>query len=146
MKALSIKQPWVHAILHLGKDVENRTWKTKHRGWIALHASAKPDRDGRFPGRPKTPDLEDLDYSAICGVARIVTVVEKSRSKWFHRPKDGSVNHGWVLEEVIPLEEPIPCKGGLGLWKVPPGVVRKIKKQLPAFDFGGVNPGDLPIR
>jgi hypothetical protein len=25
MKAMTIKQPWVHAILHEGKDVENRT-------------------------------------------------------------------------------------------------------------------------
>jgi hypothetical protein len=25
-KALTIKQPWVHAILHQGKDIENRSW------------------------------------------------------------------------------------------------------------------------
>jgi hypothetical protein len=27
MKAMSIKQPWVHVILHKGKDIENRTWQ-----------------------------------------------------------------------------------------------------------------------
>jgi hypothetical protein len=42
MKALSIKQPWVHAILHEGKDIENRSWQRSFRGWLALHASAHP--------------------------------------------------------------------------------------------------------
>ena len=36
MKALSIKQPWVHAILREGKDVENRSWQRSFRGWLAL--------------------------------------------------------------------------------------------------------------
>ncbi len=27
MRALSIRQPWVHAILHFGKRVENRSWE-----------------------------------------------------------------------------------------------------------------------
>lgn len=135
MKALSIKQPWVHAILHLGKDLENRTWKTKHRGWIALHASASIHKEAEYPGRLKIPGRESLDTSAICGMARIVEVVEKSRSKWFHVPEDGSTNYGWVLADVTILKEPIPCKGGLGLWKVPPAVVQKINKQLPGIDF-----------
>jgi len=79
MKALSIKQPWVHAILREGKDIENRTWTTKHRGWIALHASATPRRatDDDFPGRIRCPDLKSLDYSAICGVARLTDIIIK---------------------------------------------------------------------
>jgi hypothetical protein len=33
MKALSIKQPWVWAILNVGKDIENRTWMlSQNRG------------------------------------------------------------------------------------------------------------------
>ena len=133
MKALSIKQPWVWAILNAGKDVENRTWTTKHRGWIALHASAKPmpATDDDFPGRIRCPDLKSLDYSAICGVARVVDITPKSRSKWFWRPDDGTINYGWVLDDVIPLPKPIDCKGTLGLWTVPPNIVRAIKRQLP---------------
>jgi len=135
MKALSIRQPWLHAILTEGKDIENRTWQTKHRGWIALHASGKPMKDVEFPGRLKTPELKELDYSAICGIARVLDVVTKSRSKWFFRYDDGTVNYGWVLGEVIPLKTPIECRGSLGLWTVEAGIVRKIKKQLPGIDF-----------
>jgi hypothetical protein len=39
MKAISIRAPWAWAILHAGKDVENRTWPTNVRGTVAIHAS-----------------------------------------------------------------------------------------------------------
>lgn len=38
IKALSIKQPYPHHIFHDGKDVENRSWPTKGRGWFIIHA------------------------------------------------------------------------------------------------------------
>ena len=136
MNAMSIKQPWVHAILHEGKDIENRSWQRKFRGWVAIHASQSPRSGARYPrGCGKVPDLKTLDRSAICGVARVVDIVTKSRSKWFHRPGDGSINYGWVLGSVKRLKKPIPCHGALGLWDVPPGVARSIKRQLPRVQF-----------
>jgi len=42
MKTLTIKQPWASLIAHGIKDIENRTWRTKHRGRIYIHASGKP--------------------------------------------------------------------------------------------------------
>ena len=137
MKALSIKQPWIHAILHQGKDVENRFWTRSHRGWLVLHASAKPmpATDDDFPGRLRCPDLKTLDYSAICGVARVVDITPKSRSKWFDGPGDEKTNYAWVLADATPLPKPIHCKGALQLWTVPPNIVRAIKRQLPHLDF-----------
>ena len=40
-KAISIKQPWSFLIASGIKDVENRTWQTKFRGRVLLHAGAK---------------------------------------------------------------------------------------------------------
>jgi hypothetical protein len=131
MKALTIKQPWVHAILHEGKDIENRSWQRNFRGWLAIHASARPSTQAGFPRGHHLPDLNALDYSAICGVARVVDIVTASRSKWFSRPDDGSVNFGWVLADATPLKNPIPCKGALGLWTVAPKQLREIQRQLP---------------
>jgi hypothetical protein len=131
MKALSIKQPWVYAILYEGKDIENRSWQRSFRGWIALHASAQPRRDAKFPQGHYLPELSSLDRSAICGVARLVDIVTKSRSRWFDHPQDGSVNYGWVLRNVTPLKKAVPCKGALGLWKLPPHVLKEIQCQLP---------------
>ena len=131
MKALTIKQPWVHAILREGKDMENRSWQRGFRGWLAIHASAQPRRNAAFPRGHRVPDLATLDYSAICGVARVSNIVTKCRSKWFWRPADSSTNYGWVLTNVKALKKPIPCKGRLGLWNVPPRVLRELQCQLP---------------
>ena len=43
MKALSIIQPWAELIVLGHKDIENRTWPTKVRGRVAVHASKKYD-------------------------------------------------------------------------------------------------------
>jgi hypothetical protein len=41
-----------------------------------------------------------------------------------------------VLEDVTALKKPIPCKGALGLWEVPPAVFREIQRQLPRLKLG----------
>jgi len=135
MKALSIKQPWVWAILHAGKDVENRSWQRSHRGWLALHASGQPRRGAVMPRGIHCPELKTLDYSAICGVARVVDMRTTSRSKWMYRPDDGSINYGWILAEVTALPKPIACKGALGLWTVAPTIAAAIRRQLPSLDL-----------
>jgi hypothetical protein len=90
----------------------------------------------RLPRGHKTPDFRTLDYSAICGVARLDKIVTKHRSKWFYRPGRGeTVNYGWVLTKVRRLRKPIKCHGSLGLWNVPPNVLRSMKRQLPERYF-----------
>lgn len=42
MKAITVKQPWASLIVAGIKDIENRTWATKYRGPLLIHASAKP--------------------------------------------------------------------------------------------------------
>ena len=49
MKALSIRQPWAELIVHgllrkrtqdrVHKDIENRTWRSAHRGPLLIHAA-----------------------------------------------------------------------------------------------------------
>ena len=109
--------------------------ETSAAGWLALHASSQPHRDPGFPRGIRVPDLKTLDDSAICGVARVVDIVTKSRSKWFWHPDDGSTNYGWVLADAIALKKPIPCNGWLGLWEVPAKMLREIRRQLPKMKF-----------
>jgi hypothetical protein len=130
MKALTIKQPWVYAIFREGKDIENRTWQTSYRGWLAIHSAGQPRRGAMYPGRLLVPDLSTLDYSAVCGVVRLVDIVAKSRSKWFYQPDDGSTNFGWVLADPIPFDRPIKCKGKLNLWNLPEDIAEEISHML----------------
>jgi hypothetical protein len=36
----------------------------------------------------------------------------------------------WMLTSVRPLAAPVPCKGALGLWEVPPDALAQIEAQL----------------
>ncbi|AEF86795.1 thyroid hormone receptor interactor 4 [Treponema primitia ZAS-2] len=42
MKVLSIRQPYATLVCRGIKTVENRTWDTKYRGKLLIHASGKP--------------------------------------------------------------------------------------------------------
>lgn len=102
MKALSIRQPWIWAMFHLGKDVENRTWSTRIRGRVMLHASQKYDHDGakwieeNFGIVP--PDQHSLPRGGFVGSVEIVDCVEEMDSKWFF----GEI--GFVLKNPIEVE------------------------------------------
>ena len=125
MKAISVRQPWAWAIIHAGKDIENRTWRTHYRGEMAIHASSKLDENAKLPRGSLKPGEEDLIFSEIIGLVDLVDVIESSRSKWFSGP------FGYVLTNPRPLSKPIPCKGALGIWNVPLEIERLIRHRLP---------------
>lgn len=126
MIALSIRQPWAWLILHGGKDIENRTWGTKVRGRILIHASAGMTvgewEDGVFfairarsgKGHPPVtmPGPKQIERGGIVGSVEIVDCVTASESPWYM----GSV--GFVLRDPRPLPF-TPWKGQLGFFDVP---------------------------
>lgn len=117
IKALSIRQPWAWAILHAGKDIENRTWATSFRGPVCIHAAKGMtnreylDFEGTYGMDPRftVPEPEELPRGGIIGTAEIVGCVCKSNSPWFFG------RWGFVLRNVQPVEF-IPVKGALGFF------------------------------
>lgn len=133
-RALSIQQPWADAILHGTKRVENRTWARKGEvGWIWLHAPASYDREGALWMRQRglhTPEL-GAPTSAIVGLAYVDRISA-------HVPDDDPWAFGpvcWHIYAVIALEEPVPCRGALGLWTVPDGALAKARAELATLDL-----------
>jgi len=136
MKALSIHQPWIDWILHMGKDIENRNWKPPNKmigQYIALHSSktyelkAWRDLCVIFPKliSVEPSDKNKFTYGAILGVAKIKEIITvQEESPWFQGP------YGWVLENVVPLSEPIYCKGYMKLWNISDEIEKEIWKQI----------------
>jgi hypothetical protein len=124
MKALTIKQPWAWAIIFGGKDIENRSWRTRYRGALLIHAGAAYRADASMPRRIRAPARDKLEFSAIIGVVELKDVVEKSRSPWFQG------EYGFVLAEPRPLKPPIPCSGRLGLWTPSAAQLRLVTARL----------------
>ncbi len=120
MKALSIRQPWAHAILHLGKDVENRTWPPNWAGLVLVHASKTVDVDAVRYLTGHGHDLPDLVTGALVGTVR-VTGCGPSPSEW----AQASQWHWW-LEDPRPFLTPIPWRGALRLFDVPDDVVQAV--------------------
>ena len=119
MKALSIRPQWAHAILHLGKDIENRSWSTTYRGPLLIHAGQTMTRadyadfvnilEGK---RIVPPDRSEIRCGGIIGIVDLYGITEKRASPWF----TGKV--GWRLRNPKPLPFK-PWKGRLGLFEVP---------------------------
>jgi hypothetical protein len=121
VRILTVKPSWSHAIIHLGKDVENRSWSTLHRGTIAIHAGLGADESVHLEG---APPFTLIDRGVIVGVVDLVNVVLDSTSRWaepdqFH----------WLLANPRPIT-PIPYQGGLGLRHLDADVAAQIMRQL----------------
>lgn len=123
MRALTIKQPFAWAILHAGKNIENRGWSTHYRGPLVIHAGAAM-HSWPLPRRLPRPAPDDYVRSAMLGIVDLVDVVEVSRSRWFDGP------FGWVLEDPRPFARPIPCKGRLNIWSLSPAQRRAVDREL----------------
>lgn len=133
MKALSIRNPWASLILHGGKDIENRTWHTRQRGTVLIHASKGMTRaewlDAITFASPmifrKKFDVATHDdlfsfkaqpRGGIVGAVDIVDCVTSSDSPWYM----GAV--GFVLANPRPLPF-TPYLGKLGFFEVPDELV-----------------------
>lgn len=118
LKALTLWQPWAHAIAHLGKWIENRTWAPPASAIgepLAIHAGKKLDREVAedFGLRP-----DEIPIGCVVAVARLERVicskgdVPADQRLWWNGPI------GWLLADVQAIE-PIPCRGAQGLWELP---------------------------
>ena len=47
MKALTIKQPWATLIIQGDKRFEFRSWQTKYRGELLIHAGKGIDKEAK---------------------------------------------------------------------------------------------------
>ena len=125
MKVITIKQPWASLIAKGYKEYEFRTWKTKYRGDILIHAGKGLDKEAL-----KRFEKYNLEYPQGCIIAKAkitdcIPVDEKFLSIMISKNKDvykGMKNYldkngyGFKLEDV---EEIIPIKinGKLSLWE-----------------------------
>lgn len=121
---------------------------------IAIHAGKRWDdfgadyidealfKVGRMKAHGEIPDRwSRIEAEGIIGTAMVCGVISGGRGlvsgrypapvrkgsefdaniyNWFIGP------FGWLLDEVVTLSEPIPCKGRQGLWDVPPEIAARL--------------------
>ena len=122
MKVLTIKQPWASLIINGHKLYEFRSWKTNYRGKILIHAGLSFQK--KVNDKFEYLNLEYI-YGAIIGEANLVDciLIDKDFNNYLFNEDSFIYGFGshigayaWKLDNIIKYDNPIYCKGKLGLW------------------------------
>jgi hypothetical protein len=125
-RAITVRQPWAWAIVYGGKDVENRgrraPWDTAVGERLAIHAAKGCDEDdlqdvAALMGPVSWEDTEYLDFrGAVIGTALLAGVHHSTTCR--NRCSRWAQPDQWHLEltDVVPIVQPVPARGALGLW------------------------------
>jgi hypothetical protein len=119
-RMLTVRQPWAWAIIHAGKDVENRTWYTDHRGPLLIVAGRKIDPEGyRFLAALgiEVPDLSE-QVGMVAGLVQVADCVRGDRSPWAF---PGAEMWHWQVREAEAATKRFEARGTLGLPFAPDG-------------------------
>ncbi|MBO9555576.1 hypothetical protein [Cellulomonas sp.] len=146
MRVLTVRQPWAWAIVHGGKDVENRVRPLgPYRGLVAIHAAV---RDA--PNAPPTLEIawqmwwgNEQNNGRDPGGQRghVIGVIDLVGE---HTEQDCAGYYGndrctpWAmaghrhleLANPRPLAIPVPARGRLGLWRPDDALSAAIEQQL----------------
>ena len=126
MKALTIRQPWATFIVTGLKSYETRSWQTKYRGPLAIHAAKRPmdlvilDLLMEQYGYKLRREEALYSIGAIIAIVELVEITPVEQILVTHLEGIlGDYTPGrfaWHLALKERLKEPIPAQGKQGLW------------------------------
>lgn len=132
MKAISLWEPWATAIAIGAKKIETRGWYTGYRGKLAIHAAKTRDHADVFLFVPIVRDafaaagiteVGHLAFGCIVATCRLAACWKTEHIVGgigeLERALGGyeAGRFGWVLEDIVRLEKPIPARGSQGFWE-----------------------------
>jgi len=141
MKAITVDAWWAWGLASGLKRVENRRWRSAHRGLLAIHAGGNraPLVKGweamELPTGEKCGDA--YVFGAVVAVVDLIDCVDLDTLPDAYRkaPVDYFDPCGpvcWCLANARRLARPVACKGAQKLWTLPADVLRAVEEQLAA--------------
>lgn len=124
MKVITIKQPWATLIAKGYKEYEFRTWKTKHRGDILIHAGKGIDKNAVERFKHLNLEYPIGQIIAKATITDCVSVDKEFREKMIKKDpivykglstKENWEGYGFKLENIKEIK-PIKINGKLSLW------------------------------
>lgn len=135
IKVLTLLQPWATLVVIGAKKIETRSWRTKYRGLIAIHSSAKwksaEDIELAHSNRHFADALNRAGYIpsdlplgkilGVCSVDNCKLICELSNLFPPPEPEFSFGNYapgrwGWGLSGAREFKEPVPATGSRMLW------------------------------
>lgn len=134
MKAITIWEPYATAIALGHKRYETRSWTTRYRGNLAIHASKKKSTALRaefdylkneFPTEFGHLEYDELPFGCVVAACRLINCYSTTRSfdKLHLTDLEYSVGNfmpgrfAWELELIKLPNQPIPAVGKQGIWE-----------------------------
>ncbi len=136
MKGFSLWQPWASLMGAGLKTIETRSWPTRYRGPLAIHAAKRlMTREEKgliylWACRGLVPAEwidEPLPYGAILAVVELVGCIQTEDT--FPGPREEAFgNYGpgrwaWITRNLRPLPKAIPYRGAQGLFEIPDSIM-----------------------
>jgi hypothetical protein len=145
MKALTMTEPWASLVAICENTIETRSWSTRYRGPLAIHAAKGFPADARrlcrqppyraVLARHGYASADHLPLGSVIAVAVLADVLEFDRDS-LRKAREGARRgllpeheaefgdfspgrFGFVLRDVRRLAAPVPVRGMLGLWALP---------------------------
>ena len=124
MKVLTIKQPWATLIMQGYKRFEFRSWQTKYRGDLLIHAGKGIDKEAIKRLEKYLP--KELLTGKILGKVTLVDCIKMTpefkerllkENKDIYAKSSFQENYGWQMDNVQVFKEAIETKGHLSLWE-----------------------------
>ena len=131
MKVLTIKQPWATLIMQGNKRFEFRSWQTKYRGELLIHAGKEIDKEAVKRLSKYLP--KELPQGKILGKVTLVDCIKMTpefkeellkENCEIYAKSSFKENQGWQLADVFIFDKPIDAKGHLSLWEYE---IKKVK-------------------
>lgn len=145
MRALTVCQPYPTLILEGIKRVENRTWETKYRGRMYLHAGRDRSwlslemRDGvEFEVTANRP-VEQLAFGAVVGIVTLIDCVAMEdieagrydvQYPWLRTHEHAIGPWCWIFAENPTPIGPWPWKGRQGLFDIHPADLERVANRV----------------
>lgn len=111
---LSVQPLYVYAILHYGKDVDNKPMDLSAEGWYLLAASSHEPREDEINALKSKYGLLDLGKlprrfpKTICNMAVYLTKFRPPRqSMWVDAGPKGTWKYAWYIAGVVLFDTPV---------------------------------------
>lgn len=147
MKVISLLQPWATLVVIGAKKIETRSWNTKYRGPLLIHASLGKKSAKELCSSPGVDPFNqfirhwtDLPFGAIIGQVHLESTFKTEDADVFFYENDSFYGghasvwdknvkkekafgdysegrYGWELLEPVKFNIPVSAKGQLGIWE-----------------------------
>ena len=131
MKVLTLTEPWATLMMLGEKNIETRSWRTHHRGLLAIHAAktmpnyarefcAHPEVVAAFLRQEKQPRCRPGMILCVRDLIACVPTTEirclPTREQYFGDYSPG--RWAWIFSSAIQIiSPPVQTKGALRLWE-----------------------------